>query len=76
MLETLKSIIKKVAPETDTERITNETHLIEDLGFDSLSMMLMTMEIEESFSFRFEETVRFETVGQVIAYLNRRVYEQ
>ncbi|MBO5009642.1 MAG: acyl carrier protein [Clostridia bacterium] len=76
MLETLKSIIKKIAPETETERITPGTHLIEDLGFDSLSMMLMTMEIEESFSFRFEETVRFETVGQVIAYLNRRVYEQ
>ena len=72
MLETLKSIIKKVAPETDTERITTETHLIEDLGFDSLSMMLMSMEIEEAFGFRFEETVRFETVGQVIDYLNPR----
>ncbi len=69
MLDTLKSIIKKVAPETDIEKLTPKTRLVEDLGFDSLSMMLMSMEIEEAFGFRFEETVRFETVGQVIAYL-------
>lgn len=72
MLDTIKSIIKKVAPETDVEKLTLGTRLADDLGFDSLSMMLMSMEIEEEFGFRFEEVVRFETIGQVIDYLESR----
>ena len=58
MLDTIKSIIKKVAPETDVEKLTLGTRLADDLGFDSLSMMLMSMEIEEEFGFRFEDVVR------------------
>lgn len=72
MLDTIKSIIKKVAPETDVKKLTLGTRLADDLGFDSLSMMLMSMEIEEEFGFRFEEVVRFETIGQVIDYLESR----
>lgn len=73
MLERLKRIIGKVLPSLDTEGVTEETRLIEDLGFDSLAIMMMSMEIEDEFSFRFTEFVKFETVGDVCMYLESRV---
>ena len=69
MLDKLKEILKTVSPEIDTNTVSEKTRLIDDLGFDSMSMMLLSLEIEEAFGFRFEETVRFETVGEVITYL-------
>ncbi len=72
MFEKLKKIIKKVSPGINTETLTPETKLIDDLAFDSLSIMHMSMEIEEEFGFRFDEAVRFETVGDVIRYLESK----
>ena len=73
MLEKLKGIISRVHPNIDISSINEDTRLIEDLGFDSLSIMMMSMEIEDAFSFRFTEFVRFETVGDVCGYLDSRI---
>ena len=73
MIEKLKGIIAKVSPDKDVSAITEETKLIEELGFDSLSLMMMSMEIEDVFGFRFKEFVKFETVGDVVKYLESRV---
>jgi len=73
MLEQLKEILGKVLPEVDMSQVTEQTRLVEDLGFDSLAMMMMSMEIEDAFKFRFTEFVRFETVGDVCGYLECRV---
>ena len=73
MLEKLKEIISRVHPNIDISSINEDTRLIEDLGFDSLSIMMMSMEIEDAFSFRFTEFVRFETVGDVCGYLDSRI---
>jgi acyl carrier protein len=73
MLERLKEILGKVLPETDMSGITEETRLAEDLGFDSLTMMMLSMEIEDAFHFRFTEFVKFETVGDVCGYLESRI---
>ena len=73
MFEQLREIISKVLPEVDVSGVTEETRLVEDLGFDSLAMMMMAMEIEDRFGFRFSEFVRFETVGDVCGYLESRV---
>lgn len=73
MLEKLKTILGKVLPDMDVSEVTNDTRLVEDLGFDSLAMMMMSMEIEDSFGFKFTELVRFETVGDVIGYLECRI---
>ncbi len=72
MLERLKSILSKVLPEVDMSAVTEQTRLIDDLGFDSLAMLMLAMEIEDAFGFRFEEFVKFETVGDVCAYLENR----
>lgn len=73
MLDKLKEIIGKVLPDLDMSTVTPETRLIEDLGFDSLALMMMSMEIEDAFGFKFREFVRFETVDDVCRYLESRV---
>lgn len=73
MLDKLKEIIGKVLPDLDMSTVTPETRLIEDLGFDSLALMMMSMEIEDAFGFKFREFVRFETVDDVCRYLESRI---
>ena len=73
MLEQLKTILEKVLPETDMAVVTESTRLVEDLGFDSLALMMLSMEIEDAFNFKFTEFVQFETVGDVCGYLESRI---
>ena len=73
MLNKLKEILEKVLPDVDMSAVSESTNLIDDLGFDSLAMMMMAMEIEDAFGFKFSEFVRFETVGDVCGYLESRV---
>ena len=72
MLEKLKKVLSRVLPDLDMSTVTEETRLIDDLGFDSLSLMMMSMEIEDAFDFRFTEFVKFETVGDVCRYLEKK----
>ena len=72
MIEKLKAIINKVDSSVNTDGITAETRLKEDLKFDSLAMMMMSMEVEAEFNFRFTEVVRFETVGDVVKYIEEK----
>lgn len=73
MLDRLKDVISRVLPDTDISAVTADTTLIEDLGFDSLALIMMSMEIEDAFGFKFTEFVRFETVGDVCKYLTEKV---
>ena len=72
MLEQLKNILGKVLPDVDMSKVTEETRLIDDLGFDSLALMMMSMEIEDAFGFKFLEFVKFETVGDVCEYIKSK----
>ena len=72
MLDKLKEIPGKVLPDVDMSEVTEDTRLVDDLGFDSLAMMMMAMEIEDAFGFKFTELVRFETVGEVCTYIEGR----
>lgn len=73
MLEKLKVILEKVLPDVDMTAVNMDTKLIDDLGFDSLAIMMMSMEIEDAFGFKFKEFVKFETVGDVCNYLESRI---
>ena len=73
MEEKLKVIFERVAPDKDFSTITRESRLIEDLGFDSLALMMMAMGIEDAFGYRFEEFVKFETVGDVYEFLADKI---
>ena len=73
MLEKLKELLGKVFPEVDMSQVTENTRLMEDLGCDSLAMLMLSMEIEDAFNFKFAEFVQFETVGDVCGYLESRI---
>ena len=72
MIDQLKEILSKVNKDIDMQSITEETRLVDDLGLDSLSIMLFAMEIEAAFGFRFTEPVKFVNVGEVCRYLESR----
>lgn len=69
MLSKLKELLTLVMPEVDISGVTEETRLQDDLGFDSLAIMMLAMEIENAFNFRFNEFVAFKTVGDVCRYV-------
>ncbi len=73
MLEKLTQILVKVIPELENMEFNEGSRLIDDLGFDSLAIMMMSMEIEDAFGFKFTEFVKFDTVGDVCRYLESRV---
>lgn len=73
MLNKLKEVLGKVLPDVDMSTVTEDTKLMEELGFDSLAMMMMSMELEDAFGFKFTEFVKFETVGDVCKYLESRI---
>lgn len=73
MLDKLKEIITRVMPGVNVDGVSEDTRIIEDLNFDSLAVMMMSMEIEDAFDFRFTGFVKFETVGDVCKYLEDRI---
>lgn len=60
-------------PDIDASSVTLETNLREDLGMDSLGMMMVSMEVEDAFGFHFTQSVEFNTVGDVFNYLKDTV---
>ena len=73
MFEEIVEVLKRAFPDMDLSQITEDTRLVDDLGFDSLATIMLSMELEETFNFRFDEFVRFETAGDVAKYIESRV---
>ena len=48
-----------------------ESRLIEDLGMDSIGMMMLSMSIEDEFGVTFDAPVTFKTVQDVLDYLDK-----
>ena len=69
MLEKLKELMKGVNPDTNLDNVTLDTKLIDDLHFDSLGMMMFAMAIEDEFGVTFDEPMSFQTVKDVVDYL-------
>lgn len=70
MLEQLKKLINDVMPELDTSNVTEETRLVEDLHFDSLAVMMLAMNIEDTYNIAFDGPMNFRTVKDVMDYVN------
>ena len=69
ILAKLKEVIGVVKPKLDMSKVGMDSSLIRDLGIDSLSMMLMSLAIENNFGFQFSNDARFDTVGDVVNYI-------
>ncbi len=68
VIDKLTSIIKSVKPGIDLDNIDENTTLSEDLGIDSLTMLMIAMRIEDEFGIQFESQ-SFKTVGEVCNYI-------
>ncbi len=57
----------------DKEKITPETHFINDLGADSLDTVELVMELEEEFDISIPDDAaeRIQTVGQAIDFIEQ-----
>ena len=71
MFERLMKLIKENMPDADVSKATPESRLKEDLGFDSIGLMMLSMAIEDEFNVTFNEVVTFSTVKDVLDYLEK-----
>lgn len=71
MLDTLKKIISMYT-DINPDEITNESDIRNDLGLNSLTLMNLVVEIEDHYNIEIPEdiAVEFETVGDVLKYLD------
>lgn len=62
----------------DVEEITEESTFVDDLGADSLDRVELIMEFEEEFGIEIPDAdaEKIQTVGEAIAYIERRLAEK
>lgn len=70
ILEGLKEILTLIKPSMDLSAVTEASQLVRDVGLDSLTIMLLSLAVENKFQFKFEGTPKFNTVGEVIDYIS------
>lgn len=73
ILEKLKGVVLTVKPGTDTDKVGAETKLVEDLGLDSLTMILVALSIENTFGIQVANDAPFRTVDDVVGYISSRL---
>lgn len=66
----LKEILKLIKPSADFSTINDDSQLVRDVGLDSLTILLLSLAIENKFGFKFEGNPKFTTVGEVIDYVS------
>ena len=71
MYDRLLKLIKEVMPEAKLEGASVSSRLVEDLGLDSIGLMMLAMSLEDEFGVHFNEVVKFETVKDVISFLEK-----
>lgn len=69
ILDTLKGIFAQIRPSVDLEIIGEDSQLVRDLGMDSLTVLLLSLAVENKFGFKFEGAPQFLTVKEVIDYI-------
>ena len=69
IFDELKEILKLIKPSADFSSINMDSQLVRDVGLDSLTILLLSLAIENKFQFKFEGTPKYNTVGEVIDYV-------
>ncbi len=70
IFDVMKEILKLIKPSADFTNINEDSQLVRDVGLDSLTIMLLSLAIENKFGFKFEGNPKFNTVGEVIDYVS------
>lgn len=71
MLERLLKLIQENVPDAKVDHVSKDSKLFEDLGLDSIGLMMLSMAMEDEFGVKFTEAVPFETVQDVLDYLEK-----
>lgn len=71
IFDKLKDMLLTIKPKMDQSSITENAHLINDLGMDSLSMLLIMLAIENEFGISISGNTNFNTVSQVIEFIRK-----
>ena len=69
ILSELKEILKLIKPSMDLSKVNEESQLVRDVGLDSLTILLLSLAIENKFGFKFDGNPKFTTVGEVLDYI-------
>ena len=69
VLVEIKEILKLIKPSMDLSNVTEESQLVRDMGLDSLTILLLSLAIENKFGFKFEGNPKFTTVAEVLDYI-------
>lgn len=72
IFEGLKEVFREIKPKMDLDKVNMESGLINDLGMDSLSMLLVSLASEEKFKMQFELQRPFSTVRDVVSYIKKQ----
>ena len=74
VFEKVKAIVANQL-NVDAEKITLETHLIEDLGADSLDAVDLIMSLEDEFGLEIddESAQQARTIGELVKYIEERI---
>ena len=70
--------IKKVLAEINYETVTRESHIIDDLGLDSLDTVDFVMKLEEEFDIEIPdgEAAEYRIVGDIADAIDKGVYTE
>ena len=71
MYDRLLQLIKLYLPEDKIASATPSSRIQADLGMDSIGMLMLSMALEEEFGVSFNAPVKFETVQDVMDFLQK-----
>ena len=69
IFEGLKEILTLIKPSMDLSAVNENSQLVRDVGLDSLTILLLSLAVENKFGFKFEGQPKFNTGGEVIDYI-------
>lgn len=65
----LKEVLSMIKPKMDLSKVKVEDNLVTDLMIDSLSMLLLSLAIENKWGIQIDSNVKFICVNDVIDYV-------
>lgn len=72
IFDEMKEIMKAIKPSADFSHIDENSQLVRDVGLDSLTILLLSLALENKFGFKFEGNPKFTTVGEVIDFISSK----
>jgi len=76
IIEDLKETLHVVNPKINLDGITEKTLLKEDLGLDSLYMILMALAIEKKFNIKFNPETTPKSVEDICRFIAEKVEQK